>query len=172
VPTNQLKNAQTSAQFFEEMNAHLENEFIAYGEPGGAGIKLLTPGKVAALRGRAVEDLATAEAAEVVHLTKAQLLTTALSSGMNAELNVVNKNGNYETLVWTTTPANIKKALRAGVFASKTIQNRLTKAVAHLGLYKQLMFSRSVEEGFVVKHNNEKLAIVDFTQDCIEALQP
>jgi hypothetical protein len=124
------------------------------------------------LRGRAVEDLATAEAAEVVHLTKAQLLTTALSSGMNAELNVVNKNGNYETLVWTTTPANIKKALRAGVFASKTIQNRLTKAVAHLGLYKQLMFSRSVEEGFVVKHNNEKLAIVDFTQDCIEALQP
>ncbi len=168
---DQIQNAQTASQYFEQVNGLLKNEFIIYGETGETGIKLLAPAKVSTLKG-SVEDLATADAAEVVHFTKASVLKTSLPDGKAAELAVVNKDGVYDTLVWTTTPQNIKHALRAGVFDSKPIQNKLAKIIAKLGEYNQIVFGRSVEEGFVVKHNVEKLAIVAFTQQCIESLAP
>jgi hypothetical protein len=171
MPRDQIQNAQTASQYFEQVNDYLKNEFINYGEVG-SGIKLLSPEKVTALKGRGVEDLATADTAELVYFTKASILTTTLPSGKKAELNVVNRNQIYDTLVWTTTPQNIKKALRSGVFDHWPIQNPLAKMIAQLGTYKKLVFNRSVEESYVVKHNVEKLAIVDFTQDCIELLQP
>jgi hypothetical protein len=173
MPANQLQNAQTASQHFKSVNGHLKKEFILYGEAGEEGIKLVEPEKTASI-GNKVDDLASAEMATPVHLTKKVLYskTAAGQPPNNAGLAIVNEDGVFETLVWTTTPAQVQSALRSGVFESRTIQNPLAKMIARLGEYKRTVFERSVEEGFVVKHNQEKLAIVDVTQECIAALQP
>ena len=170
MPTDQSQNAQTAAQHFEHMNEHLKNEFIIFGEAGAAGIHLLEPEKASSLGAKKIEDLGSVDAADIAHYTKTVISPKTPTS--KSEIAIVNKDGVYDTMVWTTTPKNIRAALRAGVFEVKPIQNPLAKMIAQLGEYKQLVFSRSVEDSLVVKHNQKKLAIVDFTQDCIEALQP
>ena len=171
----QLKNAQTVSQHFKSANEHLKKDFILYGEADAEGVTLLKPGRTAAVITGGVEDLAAADMAEPIHLTKKILYTNSVDASGVAQtptqLAVVNEDGIFDTLVWTTTPAKITSALRSGVFESRSIQNPLAKMIARLGEYKRDVFERSVEDDTVVKHNQDKLAIVDITQDCIAALQ-
>jgi hypothetical protein len=169
---NQLLNANKASDHFAHVNEYLKNQFIIYGESDGEGIYLLVPRRVATVVSTNIEDLASPKLAETIHYTKTTIQTTTLPSGQQSELNIVNKDGIYETLVWTTTPENIKAALRAGVFDQKPMQNPLAKMIAQLGEYKKLVFSRSIEDDMVVKHNQEKLAIVDITQKALAALVP
>ena len=179
--TDQLPNAQTASAHFNDVNERLKNEFILYGTANPDGIKLLAPVKVTSLLRRGVEDLASADKAHAVHLTK-KIIYSKASPLRRAhvkrrvydtlyEVAIVNQNGIYETLTWTTTPAHLRAGLRAGVFSAHTFQNPLTRMIAQLGQYKRKVFERSTEEDFVVKHNAKKLEIVDFAQNCIELLQ-
>jgi hypothetical protein len=174
MPLNQLPNAQTASEHFSYANADLKEKFIIYGAPDVEGVKLLAPEKTATLFYNGIEDLASVETAKPIHLTKKIIYDMRIngSDSTQTKLALVNQDGIFETLVWTTTPAHIQSALRAGVFSPEIFQNPLTKMIAQLGEYDRLVFKRSVEENFVVKHNAEKLALNEVTKDCIQALQP
>ncbi|MFI4919689.1 MAG: hypothetical protein ACHP65_09055 [Legionellales bacterium] len=89
-----------------------------------------------------------------------------------AKLALVNRDGNYHSLVYVTTSAQIKMALRNGVFEPAGIQDPLAKMIAELGVYKRKVFERSTELHVLVTNNEERLAVVDVTQRLLEALQP
>ena len=173
MPRTQLFNAKKASEHFAHVNEYLRNEFVIYGEPDGPGVYLLVPGRVVGLTGTGVEDLAKPELAETIHYTKTKIQTTPLvGSDQHAELAIVNRDGIFNTLVWTTTPENIRAALRSGVFDYQPMQNPVAKMIAQLGEYKRNVFSLSIEDNMIVKHNYEKLTIVDITQKILEAIQP
>jgi hypothetical protein len=171
MPKDQLQNARKASEHFAHVNDYLKTEYIIYGA-AGTSMKLLVPRQVAGIGYSSIEDLANASVAECCTFNKVAIQNTPLTDDIESQLAIVNKDGIYETLVWTTTPAHIKTALRAGVFNPRPMQNPLAKMIAQLGDYKQTVFSRSVEDSLIVRHNRKKLEIVDFTQDCLELLQP
>lgn len=89
-----------------------------------------------------------------------------------AKLSIINHDGRYQTLIYTTTPENIKLALRNGVFDSATIQDPLAKMIAEIGTYKRKVFERSTELHAQVTSNSERLVVADVAQTLIEVLQP
>ncbi len=108
--------------------------------------------------------MAAAAAATTIELEKVPVLGTNLT--------VVNQDGQYETLLWTTTPENIKRALRSGVFSPEVIQSPIAKMIAQIGRYKRSTFELKIEQdGLVSRRSNEKLHIADMAQDYLEALQ-
>jgi hypothetical protein len=176
MPKYQLPNAQTTFEYFTGINNDLKNAFIAYGKPD-EDLKLLQPLKKTTVFYSSIEDVASMEQAKSVHFTKKIIYTKKINNSTSHtpathSLAIINQNGVFDTLAWTTTPSHIRTAVRSGLFSPKSFQNHITEMIAQLGEYKRWVFKQSVEEKSIVKRNANKLAIVDFTQDCLESFLP
>jgi hypothetical protein len=174
MPTYQLPNAQTVSEYFSKINMKLKKEFIYYEETNyyPQSLKLVIPEKKLSLLYENIEDVAGMEHALTVDLTKRNVYYNLINDTTLLNLSIVNQDGMFDTLVWTTTPDRLQSALRNGVFPPTAFQNPMVKMIAQLGEYKRIVFKRSVERKIIVKHNAEKLLITDCAQDCLEALLP
>ena len=87
-------------------------------------------------------------------------------------LDIINKDGKYHTMAWVTTADKVKEALKSGVFDPQYIQDPLAKMIAQMGEYKRTVLERSRELDRTVTHNEERLEIVDTSQDLLAILRP
>jgi hypothetical protein len=152
---------QTAYEHITEENNKAKRRFID-AAANGQQVTIIEPTK-------AFSPLGGGKLGDASKATSYTLTKTAI--GANG-LSVVNKDGKFETLTLATEPANIKKLLRSGVFSPESMQNPISKMIAKIGEYKCKVAERSEEEGLKVRKNDERLDIVDFTQDCLEKLQP
>jgi hypothetical protein len=152
---------QTAYEYIVAQNNQTKKRFIDSAD-NGQTVTIIEPKKAFSITGGSkLGDVSTA--------TSYTLTKTAMGEH---GLSIVNKDGEFETLTLVTEPANIKKLLRAGVFSPDSMQNPITKMIAKIGEYKCKVAERSEEENLKVRNNQQRLDIVDFTQDCLEKLQP
>jgi hypothetical protein len=91
--------------------------------------------------------------------------------GDKSSISIINKDGNYHSMVWTTTPAKIRAGLRSGVFPPKSIKNPIARAIAQVGEFKRRTFELSYEENVKIDKLAERLVIVDTIQDMYTTLE-
>lgn len=163
----------------EEENQLREHQFRIYGAPGKENsIEILEPGKTYSLAmlkaGRTLQAQPSGTNARKMHLEKKNIATTtwhkAKGTAASHKLDIVNKDGEYETTIWTTTPANIKKALHSGFFDADHITNPIAKMIAQIGEYKLKVRDQYLETGTYSENFNEKNYIAETTQDCLSSL--
>ncbi|STX51113.1 Uncharacterised protein [Legionella busanensis] len=85
----------------------------------------------------------------------------------NGHISFLKKNGHAENFTWTTTPQNLKRAVRWGIIKPESLTG---KVIACLGQYRILAHER-VAKGMVSNTQHIKLELLDVYQDRIEALQ-
>ncbi|MGQ3889428.1 hypothetical protein ACQUW5_10395 [Legionella sp. CNM-1927-20] len=82
-------------------------------------------------------------------------------------ISFLKKNNHAKGFTWTTTPQNLKKAVRWGIIKPESLTG---KVIACLGQYRVLAHER-VAKGMTSNTQHTKLKLLDVYQDRIEALQ-
>lgn len=76
----------------------------------------------------------------------------------------------YVTTIWSTSPENIREAVREGLIEPKALQSPIAKVLACYGQYRKIINEREVERELISNPTAKKLKIVDFAQDSISEL--
>ncbi|WP_131782933.1 hypothetical protein [Legionella gresilensis] len=99
--------------------------------------------------------------------TQVDTYTKTSPNFTEGRINFLKKNGHAEGFTWTSTPENLKKAVRWGIIKPESLTG---KVIACLGQYRVLAHER-VAKGMVSNTQHIKLELLDVYQDRIEALQ-
>lgn len=85
----------------------------------------------------------------------------------NPRIDIITKNGEYDSFIWHTTVARIKEATRWGIVRTQSVTGQ---AISALGQYRLIVLDR-IQQGVISNRHYLKAHLIDHYQDRLEALQ-
>lgn len=96
--------------------------------------------------------------------TKREIQTSATEA-----IHVIKKNGKLNTLTYHAKQESLKQLKKFGLIPTET---PLSQAISKLGEYRQIILRRAYESHKLTSLNTEKMALLDFSQDLLQVLEP